>query len=470
MIRISTTIKALEIINNSFRNSNYDVFLVGGCIRDKIMQRQVKDYDLATNAKPNEIIAICEKNNIAAYESGIKYGTVTLIVGDIPFEVTTFRLDSDTSDGRRPTSVTFSDNILDDLARRDFRMNAMAINLSDYLNPNFTSDSIKSMIIDPYGGLEDIKNEEINCVGEPSERFREDGLRIMRAIRFATKYNFTIGKETMDAIFKHHDYLSHISIERIQSEFNQILLNFNLKVNDLKDEKYLNKWKLTNFIIKKVIPEMFALSEMTHNSIYHLYDVYTHSLLVCAGVCTNNIAVKLAALLHDIGKMNNHVIDTEKLIKHFYHHAKESVNMSKHILERMRYSNDEIETVLKLIEYHDTDLQNNKKSIKRLLNKVGENLFEDLLDLKISDRENHLGISMSEDEKLNIIDIYKEILYNKEVFSIKDLAITGDDLIRLGYKPSPLFSEILNDCVELCIRKPDYNTKECLLEYVYEKY
>lgn len=463
-------ISALETINNAFQNSGYNIFLVGGCIRDKVMRRGIKDYDLATNARPNEIITICENYNIAAYDSGMKYGTVTLLINDIPFEVTTFRFDSDITDGRRPSSVTFSDNILDDLARRDFRMNAMAMDLNMYLHSNFTHEAIMSMIIDPYGGLEDIKNEEINCVGEPSERFREDGLRIMRAIRFATKYNFTIGKETLDAIYKHHEYLSNISIERIQSEFNQIILNFNLKVSDLKNEKYLNKWRLTNFIIKKIFPEMYALSNMTHNSSYHLYDIYTHSLLVCAGINTNNICLKLAALFHDVGKMNTDSIDTERLTKHFYHHAKESVIIAARILSRMRYSNDEITNMLTLIECHDMELKNNKKSIKRLLNKVGENLFEDLLDLRMSDKENHLGISMSEDEKINIIETYKEILYNNEVFSVKDLAITGDDLIHLGYSPSPLFSEILNDCVELCIKKPEYNTKECLLEYVYEKY
>lgn len=463
-------ISALEIVNNAFQNSGYNIFLVGGCVRDKVMQRGVKDYDLATNARPNEIISICEKYNIAAYDSGIKYGTITLLINDIPFEVTTFRFDSDVSDGRRPASVTFSDNLLDDLAKRDFKMNAMAIDLNMYLHSNFTHEAIMSMIIDPYDGLEDIKNEEINCVGNPMERFNEDALRILRAIRFSTKYNFTIGKETLNALYASHEKLIKVSTERITSEFNQIILNFKLDVDDLQDEKYLNKWKLTNFIVKKLFPEMYDLSNITHNSSYHLYDIYTHSLLVCAGLNTNNICLKLAGLFHDVGKKDSISLDKEKLTKHFYHHAKESVIITDRIMRRMRYSNDEIETTLKLIECHDMELKNNKKSIKRLLNKVGENLFEDLLDLRMSDKENHLGISMSEDEKLNIIETYKEILYNDEVFSVKYLAISGDDLIQLGYSPSPLFSEILNDCVELCIKKPEYNTKECLLEYVYEKY
>ena len=459
-------VESLKLINNIFKNNETSIWLVGGCIRDLVMGKIPKDYDLATDAYPGKILEICQNNNIAAYETGIKYGTVTLIINNIPFEITTFRKDSVTSDGRRPDYVEFSDNILDDLARRDFRMNAMALYLNDYLERNFTKD----LIIDPYGGLEDIQNEEINCVGNPMDRFNEDALRMMRAIRFSTKYNFSIGKETLDALYKSHNKLINVSTERITSEFNQILLNFNLTVNDLYDEKYLSKWRLTNFIIKKVIPEMYLLSEVTHNNSYHLYDVYTHSLLVCAGVRTNNIAVKLAALLHDAGKIYTESVDNEKLTKHFYNHAKESVSISQKKKERMRYSNDELETVLKLIQYHDTELQNNKKSIKRLLNKVGEDLFEDLLDIKISDRLNHVGMNVSDDEKFNIMMTYKEILYNEEVFSIKDLAITGDDLIDLGYSPSPLFSEILNDCVELCIKKPECNTKECLLEYVYEKY
>lgn len=458
--------KSLEIINNVFISSGKSIWLVGGCVRDIVMGKIPKDYDLATDSHPHIVLDICQQNNIATYKTGIQYGTITLVINDISFEVTTFRKDALTSDGRRPDYVEFADNILDDLSRRDFKMNAMALYLNDYLKSNFSKD----MILDPYGGLEDIRNEEINCVGNPMDRFDEDALRIMRAIRFSTKYNFLIGKETLEALYKSHNKLINVSTERITSEFNQILLNFNLRANDLQDEKYLNKWRLTNFIIKKVIPEMYALSEITHNNSYHLYDVYTHSLLVCAGVNTKNITVKLAALLHDIGKMTSDTIDTEKLTKHFYRHAEKSVIISKCILERMKYSNDEIDTTLKLIEHHDVELQDNKKSIKRLLNKVGENLFEELLDIKLSDKMNHIGLSISNDEKFNMMKIYKEILYNEEVFSIKDLVISGNDLIDLGYEPSPLFSEILNDCVNLCINKPHYNTKECLLEYVYEKY
>ena len=232
---IQSEIKALEVINNTFKQYKKDIYLVGGCLRDMLLNCDIKDYDLATNMNPEDMMIMCQNEHLAAYESGIKYGTITIVINDIPFEITTFRKDSNVTDGRRPSYVEFSDNIMDDLSRRDFRMNAMAINLNDYLSSMLTKSDIFKYIIDPFNGLEDIKNEEINCVGEPSERFREDGLRIMRAIRFATKYDFTIGKETMDAIFKHHDYLSYISIERIQSEFNQILLNFNLKVNDLKD-------------------------------------------------------------------------------------------------------------------------------------------------------------------------------------------------------------------------------------------
>ena len=373
-------------------------------------------------------------------------------------------------DGRRPSYVTFSDNILDDLARRDFRMNAMAIDLNDYLHSDFTRDAILSMIIDPFGGLDDIRNEEINCVGNPMDRFNEDALRMMRAIRFSTKYDFIIGKETLDALYKSHDKLINVSTERITSEFNQIILNFNLKVKDLQDEKYLNKWRLTSFIVKKLFTEMYDLSYITHNSNYHLYDIFNHSLLVCASINTNNISLKLAGLFHDVGKRDSASKDKEKLTKHFYHHAKESVNITNRIMRRMRYSNDEIETTLKLIQCHDIELQNNKRSVKRLLNKVGESLFEDLIDLRMADRENHLGIKMSEDDKCIIMSLYEEILANNEVFSSKDLAISGNDLIELGYKPSPLFSEILNDCVDLCIVQPECNDKKYLLEYICKKY
>lgn len=467
---MSKVIESLELINNIFKNNLVSMWLVGGCIRDIVMNKIPKDYDLATDTHPHRILDICQNNHIAAYESGIKYGTVTLIVNDIPFEVTTFRKDSITNDGRRPDYVEFSNNILDDLARRDFRMNAMALYLNDYLNSNFMVENIIDKIIDPHNGLEDIKNNEINCVGNPMDRFNEDALRMLRAIRFATKYNFSIGKDTLDAIYKSHNNLVNVSIERITSEFNQILMNFNLKVNDLHKDEYLNKWRLTNFIIKKIIPEMYTLSDITHNSNYHLYDVYTHSLLVCAALNTDNICVKLAGLFHDIGKMNTISVDSEKLTKHYYHHPLESIKLVETIMKRMRYSNDEIEITLKLIEFHDVELQNNKKSIKRILNKIGENLFEDLINLKIADRENHLNKPIKEDDKNEIIEIYKNILRDNEVFSIKDLTISGTDLINLGYTPSPLFSKILNDCVNECIENPKNNTKDYLLQYICEKY
>lgn len=461
-------IKALKVISNAFSNEKYETYLVGGCVRDLYAMRRPKDYDIATNATPTQIKEVCEKYNINYYCTGEQYGTITICAFKKYFELTTYRLDQNYSDGRRPSKVIFSDNLLDDLARRDFRMNAMAIKLSDYLLSDFTLDAIDSLIIDPYDGKIDINNKEINCVGNPSERFKEDGLRIMRAIRFAMTYHFKIGKETLNAIYENHICLDKISRERIQSEFNQIIMSFNLCVEQLHDDFYLHKWRLMTFIVKKIFPEMYKLSEYTHNNPYHLYDIFTHSLLVCADISTNCLSTKLAALFHDIGKMNCKSVDDKYLSRHYYNHPKESVIIAENILRRLKYSNDIINDTLVLIKYHDCELKNNKKTIKRLLNNVGEKLFEELLELKVSDRINHLGFDnvFERENKFDIINTYKEILNEQEAFSIKDLAISGDDLIQFGFKPGPKFKEILSKCLDYCIEFPEENTKEKLIKFI----
>ena len=202
---IPQRIRALDIINKAFKRENYDVYLVGGCCRDLYMRKRPKDYDLTTKAIPNEICKICDKYGIAYYRTGEQYGTITLMIDNVAYEITTFRLDQDYYDGRRPSKVKFSNNLLDDLARRDFTMNAMAIKLEDYLNSDFTNTALSNLLIDPYNGKEDIDNNEIKCVGNAANRFNEDGLRIMRAIRFAMRYNFAIEKNTLNAIYDNHN-------------------------------------------------------------------------------------------------------------------------------------------------------------------------------------------------------------------------------------------------------------------------
>ena len=222
------------------------------------------------------------------------------------------------------------------------------------------------------------------------------------------------------------------------------------------------------FIVKKLFPEMYELSHYTHNSAYHLYDIFTHSMLVCGAVNTDCLSTKLAALFHDIGKMKVITHDDKYLTQHFYEHAKESVKLTTNILKRLKYSNDTIDATLTLIAYHDSELRNHKPLIKRLLNKVGKDLFEELLELKLADRLNHLGFdSASEyDAKSNIIDTYIEIIEEQEAFSIKDLAISGKDLIEMGFKPGPKFKDILENCLAYCIEKPEENTKEKLLKFI----
>lgn len=466
---ISAIISGLIIINKIFTDCNYEVHLVGGCVRDICMGRQPKDYDLTTNATPDEIIKVCDSNNIEYIPTGLKHGTVSIKINDILYEMTTYRIDGDYSDNRHPTNVTFSNSLYEDLARRDFTINAMAVSLHDFLNSYCTIKPLKNHIIDPFNGLEDIKNKTIKAIGNAHERFNEDGLRILRAIRFAIKYDFVIESNTMKAIFECHNLLDNISVERIQSEFNQMLMHFN------KDDYCFNmthkmqyKYKLMSFVVKKIFIEMNQLSQITHNSSYHLFDIFTHSMMVCFNV-ENTLCLKLAALFHDIGKMKCKSYDEEKLTNHFYNHNLYSVVLAEKMLKRLKYSNEIINNTLCLIMYHDHELRPNKKSIKRLLNKIEENQFCNLLDLKLADRLNHLGVGTVEEEieHFNSIkDMYYEIKESQEVFSVKNLAINGNDLIyKLGIEQGPIIGELLNNCVEYCIDNPENNTKDILLNY-----
>ena len=469
---ISQIFTSLIQINNLFNEERYEIYLVGGCVRDMIMGQEIKDYDLTTNATPKQMIEMFNKHNIVYYPTGEKYGTVTVLIDDIPFEITTYRADGKYSDGRRPDNVVFSSSLEDDLARRDFTMNAMAILLDDFIASKYAYDILLPSIIDPFNGIEDIKNETIKAIRDPNERFREDGLRILRAIRFAIKYEFKIDKDTMNAIWKNHSYLDNVSIERIQNEFNQMLLYFNRSDYSFNlSDKFQYKYSLMSFVVKRLFPQMRELAQTTHNSVYHLFDIFTHSLLVCSNV-ESTLPLKLAALFHDIGKVECKTYDEEKLTNHFYHHAKVSADIAAEILHKFRYSNDIISNVITLILVHDNELKNNKKSIKRLLSKVDENQFYKLLDLKLADRLNHLGVNTVKKEIEyfnNIKDTYKEIKNSNEIFSIKDLAINGNDLKKLGFEEGPYIGKLLNDCLQECIEHPEHNIKEYLLEYIYQR-
>ena len=414
----------------------WDAFAVGGCVRDSIMGRTPKDWDICTYVKPEQIIEIFQ--DYKTILTGIKYGTVTVVINNQNFEVTTYRADGEYSDGRHPDSVEFVNTLTADLSRRDFTINAMAYN--------------DGWLTDLFGGCEDIHNKIIRCVGDPNDRFEEDAIRMMRAIRFAGDLGFTIEEETKNAIFNCRDKIKNVSIEGIRDEFNKILLN-----NRIYELGLLH-------LIDYFLPELNDL-HTTQNNKYHKYPVLSHTMIVMS-VIEKNLILKLAALFHDFGKPSCKIVG-EDGFDHFYGHAPVSAEMTETIMRRMKYDNDTIVKVKTLVFYHDFTPVESKKSVKRLLNKIGEELFFNLLDLKVADIKAH---SEESQYQLPIVDAMRNmannILEEEECFTLKDLAIDGDDLIALGMNPGRMFGVILNDLLEMVINEELENTREILLGFI----
>jgi len=475
-------------IQKIFKNK-YKIYLVGGCVRDLFMNNIPKDYDFTTSATPDEIeklVADYNDSSIYTIPTGKKYGTITIMVDNIPFETTTFRKDvfNKFNGEHRPSDVIFSKNIEDDLCRRDFTINAMAINLDAYINYLNNDINLIDNLIDPFNGLNDIKSKSIRCVtskidkvskGEifedPGSRFKEDGLRILRAIRFALKYKFKIEKETMEAIWENHNCLNNISKERIQSELNQMLLNWTVvSFNNEFSDEFVYYYGLITFVLKKIIPELLELVSVTHNSMYHMFDVFTHSVLVMNKISTesDNLGLKLAALFHDVGKLEAQIFDEKKLTYHFYGHPKISVSKTKIILEELKYSNDIKNEVLTLIEYHDAEMVTTKAAVKRWLNKLGKEMYVKLLQLQLADKLTHVGMGTELKIKLKyhtLLNLINEIESDAEVFQLKDLAIDGNDLIEIGFIPGKVIGFVLNKCLEQVINEHVENTKDALINF-----
>jgi len=437
--------EVIEIIT-TLNNNGYMAYLVGGCIRDSIIHKQVKDWDITTNALPEQII-----NSFSNYEQiqiGKDHGTIGIIINHTSFEITTFRIDKDYTDNRHPNEVEFTNDIIKDLARRDFTINAIAYDITN------------GELIDPFNGYSDIQNKLIKCVGNPIDRFTEDALRILRCFRFAFKYQFQIEKYTEQVAYNLFDRLSYISIERIQSEFNQILMN-----------NYDNSNMIYKFMIyfsQLFIPELFNCIGIEQNNDWHIYDVFEH-IMETTNIATEYIDVKLACLLHDIGKVPCKTTD-EKNIDHFYGHAEKSVEMATDILKRLKYSNEISNNVLTLIKYHDylNDTEFNKKHVRKLLNKVGKDLIYKLYQVKVADAEAQSELA---EEKIKYIfqGIHntKEILEAKEPFNLKDLAIDGHDVMELKFVGKDI-GIILNKCLALVLQFPDLNNKDDLIYYCSE--
>lgn len=386
-------------------------YVVGGCVRDSILGREPHDWDICTPALPGELLVEFEERGYKVIPTGVQHGTITVNLNGNNYEITTFRRDGEYSDGRHPDTVEFTSDLIYDLERRDFTMNAIAYNSEEGL-------------IDPYCGYEDIKDRRIRCVGNPNDRFQEDGLRILRALRFSVQLGFKIELFTKRAMIDNRSLLNKISFERINAEFVKIIES---------SSSHCARMQLLEFedVLAEFIPELKSTFGFKQNNPYHCYPVYAHILTVLKECVDADIITKLAAFFHDIGKPHCYQ-DDDSGIRHFKGHGKVSAEMTDNIMRRLKFDNDTREKVVQLVYYHDATFEVGKKYVRRWLNKIGVDQFKRLLTLR---RADIMGQSKwYREERIQKLDAVKEcleeVLNEKPTFSIKDLEIDGKDVMK----------------------------------------
>lgn len=426
--------KNAKIIIDMLKQHSFDAYIVGGCVRDMLLGIIPEDIDITTSALPKQTIEIFSKK-YKIVKTGEKYGTITIIIDKKPIEVTTFRSEEHYIDGRRPSNVTFEKDIQNDLLRRDFTINSMAYN--DCYG-----------LIDLFGGINDLKNKIVKCVGNPLQRFEEDKLRMMRCIRFASVLDFSIEENTFNAIYTLAQKINSVSIERINVEFSKMLLS---KMPS-KAIILLYKTKL----LKEILPVIHNMYGFDQKNPYHTKDLFFHTMDVLDNV-DDNLSLKLSALFHDTGKLYTQTID-ENNIAHYYSHQKVSTEIAKKELKRLKYSNDIIDTTCKLICAHMIDSKNiTNKGIRRIISKIGIENINLLINLQQADsKSTTIGKDILFEKKVN------ELLEEKNVFSKKDLAINGNTLLNLGYKGRQI-GLILDFLLDKVLENPNLNEEKILI-------
>lgn len=431
----------VKSILSELNNSGYEAYAVGGCVRDSLIGKAPKDWDICTSATPKEVEMVFSGEKII--ETGLKHGTVTLVRNNISYEITTFRTDGKYTDGRHPDNVRYVTSLREDLIRRDFTINAMAVDK-------------EGNIIDLNGGLDDLKQKKIRCVGNPNDRFKEDSLRILRALRFAARYRFNIDYSTKNAIHQSKVLLKNISQERITSEFRQII-------------SYADKHLLMEFsdVIEIIVPEIKESIGFEQNNSHHIFDVYGHTITAIDNAAQNE-TIRLALFFHDIGKPKTYIED-ENNIGHFPKHPIVGAEMTEDIMRRMRFDNKIVNRVVLLVENHDLNIAPSLSFARRLINKFGEEFIFELLEVMKCDKSAQSSNTDKEKTLLNIFILEKYIkqaLNEKNCFSLKDLAVNGNDLKELGIPEGPYLGKILKKLLDFVLENPDKNNKEFLLKKV----
>lgn len=445
MLKIKMPVQAKKIID-MLEQSGCEAYIVGGCVRDAILGREPMDWDITTSASPLEI------KEIFSYtiDTGIEHGTVTVMMDHQPFEVTTYRIDGKYEDHRRPNEVQFTKCLREDLLRRDFTINAMAYNDQEGL-------------VDMYHGMEDLQKKIIRCVGTAEERFDEDALRILRALRFQAQLGFEIEEKTQEAIRKQARFLQDISAERIQAELDKLLVSDHPEV-------LVNAYELG--VTKIILPEFDRMMETPQNNPHHQYNVGIHTIESMKKIEADHI-LRWTMLLHDCGKPEARVEGKDK--DHFKMHSVIGEKVARKVLRRLKFDNHTLRQVSKLVLWHDRRFGNeneiNKKTVRRWASELGPELFEKLMKIQKADieaqseyRREQKEIIFAETKKF-----FKEIIEEKECLSIKNLAVNGSDLIKEGMPQGKELGEMLSWLLEKVLEDPSLNTKDTLMRLVEEK-
>lgn len=432
----------VNFIINKLQQHGFEGYAVGGCVRDAMLSRVPQDWDITTSAKPEQVKALF-KHTI---DTGIQHGTVTVMLDHEGFEVTTYRIDGEYEDARHPKAVQFTSNLLEDLKRRDFTINAMAYNEKDGL-------------VDAFDGMGDLEKGIIRCVGAAEERFTEDALRMLRAVRFAAQLGFKMEDKTKAAIAKLAPNLSKVSAERIQIELVKLLTSAH-------PEEIRTAWEtgLTDVFL----PEFNRMMETEQQNPHHDYSVGEHTIVSLQKAEPEKV-LRLTMLLHDVAKPICKTTD-DKGIDHFYGHDKKGEEMARIILRRLKFDNDTTSRVCRLVVCHDHKPELTEKSVRKAVFRNGTEQYPALFSVKRADI-----LAQSEykrQEKLEDLKAYEKLYWDvikkQQCLSIRELAVSGSDLIALGMQPGKEIGETLKRLLELVLENPELNTKEKLIRLVHK--
>ena len=427
-----------ETILKTLREAGFEAFAVGGCVRDSLIGRTPGDWDITTSARPEEVKRLFRRT----VDTGLQHGTVTVLLGKESYEVTTYRTDGAYTDGRHPDSVRFVSSLAEDLSRRDFTINAMAY-------------APETGVVDLFDGLRDLRDRRIRAVGDPVQRFTEDALRMLRAVRFSAQLGFSLEKETFDAIRPLAPRLKMVSRERIRDELNKLLLSDHPDYFELLAE---------SGITGVIMPRFDEMLASPQHSGYHIYDVGHHTLAVMKAAPAE-LPLRLCALLHDTGKVPARTVDEEGA-DHFKGHQVLSAVYAEQFLKEFRYDNKTAEHVLRLIRVHDIRIPPTLPNVRRLLGRVGRDLFPDYLAFSRADNSGKSPLSQEQfaSHYRDTKAAWQTVLADGDAVTVGELAVKGADLIAAGVKPGPAMGEILKRMLEDVCATPPHNNREYLLQ------